>query len=125
MVEETTTPDERVPINIQDEMRRSYMEYAMSVIIGRALPDVRDGLKPVHRRSLYAMYDLKNFYNQAYKSPWLIRRLIAVAASRTLQTTSGGSIRRPTTRKSQTKNIASAASAIAVNSILPRNNIHV
>lgn len=67
MVEETTTPDERVPINIQDEMRRSYMEYAMSVIIGRALPDVRDGLKPVHRRSLYAMYDLKNFYNQAYK----------------------------------------------------------
>jgi len=56
-----------VPINIEDEMRKSYMDYAMSVIVGRALPDVRDGLKPVHRRVLYAMYDLKNFYNQAYK----------------------------------------------------------
>ena len=48
-------------------MRKSYLEYAMSVIIGRALPDVRDGLKPVHRRALFAMYDLKNFYNQSYK----------------------------------------------------------
>ena len=59
--------DARVPVNIEDEMRKSYMEYAMSVIVGRALPDVRDGLKPVHRRSLFAMYDLKNFHTQAYK----------------------------------------------------------
>ena len=62
-----TPGSKRVPINIEDEMRRSYMEYAMSVIVGRALPDVRDGLKPVHRRSLYAMYDLKNYHNQPYK----------------------------------------------------------
>src|ERR1041384_8556632 len=46
----------RVPVNIEDQMRESYMDYAMSVIIGRALPDVRDGLKPVHRRILYAMF---------------------------------------------------------------------
>src|SRR3970282_1631532 len=46
----------RFPVNIEDEMKRSYMDYAMSVIIGRALPDVRDGLKPVHRRVLYAMF---------------------------------------------------------------------
>ena len=58
---------ERIPVNIEDEMRRSYMEYAMSVIVGRALPDVRDGLKPVHRRALFAMYDLKNFHNTSYK----------------------------------------------------------
>jgi DNA gyrase subunit A len=54
-------------INIEDEMRRSYIDYAMSVIIGRAIPDVRDGLKPVHRRILYGMYDLKNFHDQAPK----------------------------------------------------------
>jgi DNA gyrase subunit A len=48
-------------------MKRSYMDYAMSVIIGRALPDVRDGLKPVHRRCLYAMYDMGNDYNKPYK----------------------------------------------------------
>ena len=58
---------ERLPINIEDEMKRSYLDYAMSVIVGRALPDVRDGLKPVHRRVLFGMYDLKNFHNQAYK----------------------------------------------------------
>src|SRR5687768_14039931 len=58
---------ERNLIAIEDEMRRSYLDYAMSVIIGRALPDVRDGLKPVHRRVLYAMYDLGNSYNKAYK----------------------------------------------------------
>ena len=46
------------PINIEEEMRRSYLDYSMSVIIGRALPDVRDGLKPVHRRILYAMHDM-------------------------------------------------------------------
>src|SRR4029450_7508537 len=47
--------EQRIPVNIEDEMRRSYLDYAMSVIIGRALPDVRDGLKPAHRRVLYAM----------------------------------------------------------------------
>src|SRR5918996_647683 len=61
-----TTAD-RNHINIEDEMRRSYLDYAMSVIIGRALPDVRDGLKPVHRRVLWAMHELGNTYNKAYK----------------------------------------------------------
>ncbi len=54
-------------ISIEDEIRQSYLDYAMSVIIGRALPDVRDGLKPVHRRILYSMYELKNEYNKPYK----------------------------------------------------------
>ncbi|HYE16592.1 MAG TPA: DNA gyrase subunit A, partial [Pyrinomonadaceae bacterium] len=54
-------------VNIEDEMRRSYLDYAMSVIIGRALPDVRDGFKPVHRRVLWAMHELGNQYNKAYK----------------------------------------------------------
>ena len=58
---------ELIPVNIEDEMRRSYLDYSMSVIIGRALPDVRDGLKPVHRRVLYAMNDLGNYHNRAYK----------------------------------------------------------
>ncbi|HKY30052.1 MAG TPA: DNA gyrase subunit A, partial [Pyrinomonadaceae bacterium] len=58
---------ERNHINIEDEMRRSYLDYAMSVIIGRALPDVRDGLKPVHRRVLWAMHELGNAYNRPYK----------------------------------------------------------
>jgi DNA gyrase subunit A len=58
---------ERHHITIEDEMRRSYLDYAMSVIIGRALPDVRDGLKPVHRRVLWAMNELGNTYNKAYK----------------------------------------------------------
>ena len=58
---------ERNHIDIEDEMRRSYLDYAMSVIIGRALPDVRDGLKPVHRRVLWAMHELGNTYNKAYK----------------------------------------------------------
>ncbi|HKZ17477.1 MAG TPA: DNA gyrase subunit A, partial [Geobacteraceae bacterium] len=57
----------KTSINIEDEMKRSYMDYAMSVIIGRALPDVRDGLKPVHRRCLYAMYDMGNDWNKPYK----------------------------------------------------------
>jgi len=56
-----------IPVSIEAEMRTSYLAYSMSVIIGRALPDVRDGLKPVHRRSLYAMQDLGNFHNRAYK----------------------------------------------------------
>src|SRR5919202_3796108 len=54
-------------VNIEEEMRRSYLDYAMSVIIGRALPDVRDGFKPVHRRVLWAMNELGNTYNKAYK----------------------------------------------------------
>ncbi len=54
-------------INLEDEMRQSYLDYAMSVIVGRALPDVRDGLKPVHRRVLYAMHELSNDWNKAYK----------------------------------------------------------
>jgi DNA gyrase subunit A len=58
---------ERQHVSIEDEMRRSYLDYAMSVIIGRALPDVRDGLKPVHRRVLWAMHELGNAYNKAYK----------------------------------------------------------
>jgi len=57
----------KTAVNIEDEMKRSYMDYAMSVIIGRALPDVRDGLKPVHRRCLYAMYDMSNDWNKPYK----------------------------------------------------------
>ena len=55
------------PVNLEDEMRQSYLDYAMSVIVGRALPDVRDGLKPVHRRVLYAMRELGNEYNRPYK----------------------------------------------------------
>ena len=62
MVESLKSP---IPVNIEDEMRVSYMDYAMSVIIGRALPDVRDGLKPVHRRVLYTMNDLKNNWNSS------------------------------------------------------------
>ena len=54
-------------VKIEDEMKKSYLEYSMSVIVGRALPDIRDGLKPVHRRVLYGMYDLKNYYNRPYK----------------------------------------------------------
>ncbi len=57
----------QIPVNIEDEMRQSYMDYAMSVIIGRALPRAEDGLKPVHRRVLYAMLDLGNTWNRAYK----------------------------------------------------------
>src|SRR5882672_6572097 len=55
------------PISLEEEMRRSYLDYAMSVIVGRALPDVRDGLKPVHRRVLFAMHELSNDWNRAYK----------------------------------------------------------
>ncbi|HSC47533.1 MAG TPA: DNA gyrase subunit A, partial [Gammaproteobacteria bacterium] len=54
-------------VNLEEEMKQSYLDYAMSVIVGRALPDVRDGLKPVHRRVLYAMKELGNDYNKAYK----------------------------------------------------------
>mgnify|MGYP000682884581 CR=1 FL=1 len=58
---------EVLQVNLEDEMRQSYLDYAMSVIVGRALPDVRDGLKPVHRRVLYAMNVLGNEWNKPYK----------------------------------------------------------
>jgi len=58
---------DRIPVAIEDEMRQSFMDYAMSVIVSRALPDARDGLKPVHRRALFAMYDLSNDWNRPYK----------------------------------------------------------
>src|SRR3990170_479142 len=57
---------ETLPISLEEEMRRSYLDYAMSVIVGRALPDVRDGLKPVHRRVLYAMHEANNVWNRPY-----------------------------------------------------------
>ena len=59
--------EDHAEISIEKEMKKSYLDYAMSVIIGRALPDVRDGLKPVHRRVLYAMRELKNDWNKPYK----------------------------------------------------------
>jgi len=58
---------EVLPVNLEDEMKQSYLDYAMSVIVGRALPDVRDGLKPVHRRVLFAMSVLGNSWNKPYK----------------------------------------------------------
>jgi DNA gyrase subunit A len=61
------TPEEKLPVTIEDEVRRSYLDYAMSVIIGRALPDVRDGLKPVHRRCLYGMWEQGNLHNRPYR----------------------------------------------------------
>lgn len=62
-----TFAKEIIPVNLEDEMRQSYLDYAMSVIVGRALPDVRDGLKPVHRRVLFAMSELGNDWNKSYK----------------------------------------------------------
>ncbi len=59
--------EQKIPVYIEDEMRQSYVDYAMSVIVGRALPDVRDGLKPVHRRVLFAMHDMGNHWNNAYR----------------------------------------------------------
>src|SRR5258705_4374709 len=57
---------ETLPVSLEEEMRRSYLDYAMSVIVGRALPDVRDGLKPVHRRILFAMHEANNVWNRSY-----------------------------------------------------------
>ena len=57
---------ETLPVSLEEEMRRSYLDYAMSVIVGRALPDARDGLKPVHRRVLYAMHETNNVWNRPY-----------------------------------------------------------
>src|SRR2546428_12982672 len=59
--------DRQIPVPIEEEMRKSYLDYAMSVIVGRALPDVRDGLKPVHRRVLFAMSELGNTHDKPYK----------------------------------------------------------
>lgn len=68
MGELTSTPsNEILPVNIEDELKQSYLDYSMSVIVGRALPDVRDGLKPVHRRVLFAMSELNNDWNKGYK----------------------------------------------------------
>jgi DNA gyrase subunit A len=66
-MENTSNKENVVDIKIEDEMQTSYLDYAMSVIVGRALPDVRDGLKPVHRRALYTMHEMSNFWNRAYK----------------------------------------------------------
>src|SRR5688572_28481266 len=63
----TSFAKETLPVSLEEEMRRSYLDYAMSVIVGRALPDARDGLKPVHRRVLYAMHELANSWNRPYK----------------------------------------------------------
>ena len=63
---------ETLPISLEEEMRRSYLDYAMSVIVGRALPDARDGLKPVHRRVLFAMNEMGNTYNAKYRKLSLI-----------------------------------------------------
>ena len=69
--------EEKFPVTIEDEVRRSYLDYAMSVIIGRALPDVRDGLKPVHRRSLFGMWEQRNFHNRPYtKSARIVRAVL-------------------------------------------------
>src|SRR5690349_18892673 len=61
------SPERQAPVPIEEEMRKSYLDYAMSVIVGRALPDIRDGLKPVHRRVLFAMHELGLTWNRAYK----------------------------------------------------------
>ena len=70
----TSFAKETLPISLEEEMRRSYLDYAMSVIVGRALPDARDGLKPVHRRVLFAMHELNNDWNRAYKKSRAHRR---------------------------------------------------
>ena len=73
MEENSVTPDSTndfnriIPINIEEQMKTAYIDYSMSVIVGRALPDVRDGLKPVHRRILHAMNELGIHYNKPYK----------------------------------------------------------
>lgn len=67
-------------VNIEEELKQSYLDYAMSVIVGRALPDVRDGLKPVHRRVLFAMSVLGNDWNKPYRNPpvWLVTLLVSI-----------------------------------------------
>ena len=65
--QETQDNERIIPVNIEEQMKTAYIDYSMSVIVGRALPDVRDGLKPVHRRILYAMNELGLHYNRPYK----------------------------------------------------------
>ena len=65
--EETNDVNRVIPVNIEEQMKTAYIDYSMSVIVGRALPDVRDGLKPVHRRILYAMNELGISYNRPHK----------------------------------------------------------
>src|SRR5450432_267999 len=65
--EETTDSNRIIPVNIEEQMKTAYIDYSMSVIVGRALPDVRDGFKPVHRRVLYAMNELSNGSTKPYK----------------------------------------------------------
>ena len=73
--QETTDNDRIIQVNIEEQMKTAYIDYSMSVIVGRALPDVRDGLKPVHRRILYAMNELGLIHNRPYKkSPVLWER---------------------------------------------------
>jgi DNA gyrase subunit A len=69
------SPERQTPVPIEEEMRKSYLDYAMSVIVGRALPDVRDGLKPVHRRVLHTMNLIGVSWNRAYKKSAHRRRL--------------------------------------------------
>ena len=83
--------DQPIPVGIEDEMKRSYLDYAMSVIIGRALPDVRDGLKPVHRRVLYGMWESGNRSDRAYKKSARIVGDVMASITRT-------ATRRSTTR---------------------------
>ena len=72
-----TQDDDVQLVNIEEEIKQSYLEYAMAVIVGRALPDVRDGLKPVHKRVLYAMNELNNVFNRPYvKSARVVREVI-------------------------------------------------
>src|SRR5215472_8272269 len=72
------TPSQKLPVSIQDEMRTSYLDYAMSVIIGRAIPDARDGLKPVHRRILYSAFEQGILPNSAHrKSAMIVGDVIA------------------------------------------------
>jgi DNA gyrase subunit A len=59
--------DKIIPVSLEEELKSSYIDYSMSVIVSRALPDVRDGLKPVHRRVLFGMHDLGNYYNRPFK----------------------------------------------------------
>jgi len=65
--DQTEDNNRTIPVNIEEQMKTAYIDYSMSVIVGRALPDVRDGLKPVHRRVLHAMNELGIHYNKAYK----------------------------------------------------------
>ena len=75
----TSFAKETLPVSLEEEMRRSYLDYAMSVIVGRALPDARDGLKPVHRRVLFAMHELNNDWNRPYKkSARIVGDVIAI-----------------------------------------------